>query len=439
MTESVEAAGGRQSLPHGLVSFPRRLLPWIEPWYLTYACLGVVQGGMLPILLPLSSGGSTQAGTIVGVMNLAGLTAPAWGHIADRRGLHREVLLLGILATLAPLALMPAQLSLAVKVVLAAALGVGFAAANTVANMFIVEVRPKEEWDARIGALQALSGVGQVTGLLLAGFIGGRYALAYGVAAALAAAAAPTAWLTLRGIRVPVPRFAVAAHAPLGGEGWAGAPQRLFHLPTLRGLATLLRELELPFARLLIVWFVAFVAISSIMTMFPLAIIQAFNVSPGAPASTYAFAAAASLGCYPLAACVTAQHGPVLVLRTGFAARAIAIAIIAAAFLWRAGGLPIALFGFVVLTLAWPMLGVAGTALTAELAPGEQGEALGLFNASSSFAGAVGAFLGGWGMEQVGYDMLCLAAALTVAIAALCPAGRRGQQKPRHLGRAVIG
>ena len=394
---------------------------------------------MLPILLPLSSGGSTQAGTIVGVMNLAGLTAPAWGHVADRRGLHREVLLLGILATLAPLALMPAQFSLAVKVVLAAAIGVGFAAANTVANMFIVEVRPKEEWDARIGALQALSGVGQVTGLLLAGFIGGRYALAYGVAAALAAAAAPTAWLTLRGIRVPVPRFAVAAHAPLGGEGWAGAPQRLFHLPTLRGLATLLRELELPFARLLIVWFVAFVAISAIITMFPLAIIQAFNVSASAPASTYAFAAAASLGCYPLAASITAQHGPVLVLRAGFAARAIAIAIIAAAFLWRADGLPIAFFGFVLLTLAWPILGVAGTALTAELAPGEQGEALGLFNASSSFAGAVGAFLGGWGMEQVGYGMLCLAAALTVAIAALCPAGRRGQQKPRHLGHAVIG
>jgi hypothetical protein len=31
-------------LPHGLVTFPRRILPRIEPWFLAYACLGVVQG-----------------------------------------------------------------------------------------------------------------------------------------------------------------------------------------------------------------------------------------------------------------------------------------------------------------------------------------------------------------------------------------------------------
>jgi hypothetical protein len=137
-------------LPHGLVTFPRRILPWIEPWFLAYACLGVVQGGMLPLLLPLSAGGSTHAGTIVGVMNLAGLTAPFWGHLADRRRLHRQVLLAGMLLVLAPLLLMPAVLGLPLKAALAGVLGIGFAAANTVSNMFIVEVRPKEEWDARI-------------------------------------------------------------------------------------------------------------------------------------------------------------------------------------------------------------------------------------------------------------------------------------------------
>jgi MFS family permease len=138
-------------LPHGLVTFPRQMPPWIEPWFLAYACLGIVQGGMLPVLLPLSAGGSTHAGTIVGVMNFAGLTAPFWGHLADRRRMHRQVLLAGMLAALVPLVLMPVQLSLTLKAALAALLGLGFAAANTVANMFIVEVWPKEEWDARIG------------------------------------------------------------------------------------------------------------------------------------------------------------------------------------------------------------------------------------------------------------------------------------------------
>lgn len=410
-------------LPHGLVTFPRRVLPWIEPWFLAYACLGVVQGGMLPLLLPLSAGGSTHAGVIVGVMNLAGLTAPFWGHLADRRRLHRQVLLAGMLAALLALLVMPTELGLPIKTAAAAILGTGFAAANTVANMFIVEVRPPEEWDARIGALQALSGLGQVVGLLLAGLIGGRYALAFGVAAALVAASVPMAWLTLRGVHVPVPRAAATAHPPLGGEGWGGSPQRMFHIPTWHGLMTLLRDLEMPFARLMGVWFMAFVAISAVLTMFPLALIRFFGVSPGFPATTYAFAAAASLAMYPLAAKVSKQRGARPVLRAGFALRMVAIAILAAAFLWGTWDLPLALAGFVVLVIAWPLLGVSGTALAAYLAPGEKGEALGLFNASSSLAGAVGAFVGGWAMQVVGYGPLCLVGAVVVGMAVLCSGG----------------
>jgi MFS family permease len=410
-------------LPHGLVTFPRRLLLWMEPWFLAYACLGVVQGGMLPLLLPLSAGGSTHAGTIVGVMNLTGLTAPFWGHLADRRRLHRQVLLAGMLASLVALLLMPIRFDLPLKAVVAGILGIGFAAANTVANMFIVEVRPREEWDARIGALQALAGVGQVAGLLLAGLIGGRYALAFGVAATLVAAAVPTAWLTLRGIQIPIPRSTATAHPPVGGEGWACSPQRLFHLPTWSGLGTLVCELEMPFVRLLIVWFVAFVAISAVLTMFPLALIQAFHVSVGLPATAYAFAAAASLGIYPLAANITGVWGGRFVLGAGFTARTVAIGVVAVAFLTQIGGVPLVLAGFVILVVAWPLLGVSGTSLTAELASGEKGEALGLFNASSSLASAVGALLGGWGMEVAGYGTVCAVSAVAVGLAALSSVG----------------
>ena len=414
-------------LAHGVVTFPRRLLPWIEPWFLAYACLGVVQGGMLPLLLPLSAGGAAHAGVIVGAMNLAGLTAPIWAHLADRRRLHRQVLLAGMLAALVALLLMPIQFNLPLKTAFAVVLGVGFAAANTVANMFIVEVRPPDEWDARIGALQALSGIGQVLGLLLAGLIGGRYALAYGVAAALVGASAPIAWLTLGGVQVPVRRDSAAAQPPLGGEGWAGAPQRMFHMSTWQGLRLLLRELEMPFARLMIGWFVAFTVISALLTMLPLALIRVFGVSTGLPATTYAFAAAASLAMYPLAARISKQRGAWPVLQAGFGLRATAIAVLAFAFFSGSGGVPllVALAGFVVLVVAWPLLGVGGTALAAQLAPGEKGDALGLFNASSSLAGAVGAFLGGWAMDTVGYGAVCMVGAVIVGLAALCSGGQR--------------
>jgi MFS family permease len=412
-------------LPHGLVSFPTQILTWFEPWFLAYGCLGIVQGGMLPMLLPMSAGGSSHAGIIVGVMNLAGLTAPFWGHLADRRRLHRQVLLAGMVASLLALLLMPAPLALPLKAALAAVLGVGFVAANTVANMFIVEVRPPEEWNSRIGAFQALSGLGQVVGLLIAGFIGGRYALAFAFSAALVAAAVPIAWLTLRGIQLPVPvaRNTAAAHPPVGAEGWSGSPQRLFHVSTWRGLRNVLTECEMPFARHLIVWFVAFTASSAVITMFPLALIRGFGVSHGLPATTYAFAAAVSLTIYPVAARVAKERGPRILLRAGLSIRTVAIAVLALAFASGLGVMPLALAGFVMIVLAWPLLGVSGTALAAQLAPGEKGEALGLFNAAAALAGAIGAFAGGWAMENLGYGVVCTVAAVMVAVAALLSGG----------------
>jgi predicted MFS family arabinose efflux permease len=98
------------------------------------------------------------------------------------------------------------------------------------------------------------------------------------------------------------------------------------------------------------------------------------------------------------------------------------------AFLSAIGGVPLALVGFVVLVMAWPLLGVSGTALAAQLAPGEKGEALGLFNAGSSLAGAIGAFLGGWAMSMVGYGVVCAVAAGVVGLAVLCCGG--GKRHP---------
>ena len=57
----------------------------------------------------------------------------------------------------------------------------------------------------------------------------------------------------------------------------------------------LLPKLEMPFARLMIMWFVAFIVISAVLTMLPLALIRVFGVSTGLPATTYAFAAAGAI------------------------------------------------------------------------------------------------------------------------------------------------
>ena len=135
---------------------------------------------------------------------------------------------------------------------------------------------------------------------------------------------------------------------------------------------------------------------SAVLTMLPLTLIRVFGVSTSLPATTYAFAAAAGLTMYPAVTRISKQRGARSVLRAGFAIRA-ATAVLAVAFLSGIGGAPLARAGFVVLVLAWPLLGVSGTALTAQLAPGEKGEALGLFNACSSLAAAVRAHAQGLG------------------------------------------
>ena len=66
--------------------------------------------------------------------------------------------------------------------------------------------------------------------------------------------------------------------------------------------------MKLPFARLLGVWFIAFVAISAALTMFPLSLIQNFGVSVRLPATTYAFPATVSLLLYPLAAAAAKEQ-----------------------------------------------------------------------------------------------------------------------------------
>jgi len=49
----------------------------------------------------------------------------------------------------------------------------------------------------------------------------------------------------------------------------------------------------------------------------------------------------------------------------------------------------------IVVILSWSLLSVSGTALTARLSQGEEGEGMGLFNATTALAGVTGAALGG--------------------------------------------
>jgi MFS family permease len=59
----------------------------------------------------------------------------------------------------------------------------------------------------------------------------------------------------------------------------------------------------------------------------------------------------------------------------------------------------------IIVILSWSLLSVSGTALTARLSQGAEGEGMGLFNAATALAGVTGAALGGWVAEHWGYHI----------------------------------
>ena len=177
---------------------------WVEPWYFTYFLQGAAVAGLIPILLPLvvsRTGSAAHIGFVMAAFNLGGLTAPLWGGLSDRYRLHRLLLAGGLLAITLGLAMFSMTDRFISWIALAFVQGTGASGAATVANLFVVEVHPKSEWDERIGWLQTFYGGGQVLGLLLAGGLS-QIDLRFGLLVAAGMTAVAVLW---GGMTCPMP------------------------------------------------------------------------------------------------------------------------------------------------------------------------------------------------------------------------------------------
>jgi len=70
----------------------------------------------------------------------------------------------------------------------------------------------------------------------------------------------------------------------------------------------------------------------------------------------------------------------------------------------------LALLGFAVVVLSWPVISVTGTELTSELSPLSQGAAQGLNNAANGVATVAGTYLAGGLIHATGYISIPLIA-----------------------------
>jgi MFS family permease len=158
-----------------------------------------------------------------------------------------------------------------------------------------------------------------------------------------------------------------------------------------------------------------------------------YDIPPVTTALLYALAVTVGIGLFVLAGRAAQQYGARLIFRLGLAVRMAGFGVLAALALVASPSEPaMAMSGFILVILAWPVLSVSGTGLAARMAPPDgEGAAMGLLAASSAVATLLGTVLTGPLVEAFGYRVLPPIA----IIGLLCAAGL--MWKPAQSGAPV--
>jgi MFS transporter, DHA1 family, tetracycline resistance protein len=420
------ASRGRVPAGHGSA----RLL---EPWSAPFALINGAAVGLVPILLPIDAAryGVGHVGLVMGAFNLGALAAPAVGALADRYRAHRALAAACAAVSAVSLWLFPLAAP-ALQLLLGLANGAAFAGAVTVANLLIVERRPRAEWNQRLGWLETVLSVGQGGALVLAAWLSGLTARnGLLIAAFVPAAGIPLSLLLIPrmrgtaghpvgpgGLGVPggpggpggsregLPRIHRLASAGHVGEWGPASPSRVHH-PHPRSLAGLKRSARLlrgPFGWLLAAWIPAYAGAAIIFALYPVLFSRAFGVRPQASAIAFAVVVFLSLPLFLLAGRIAQRRGPTATIAGALAARVVLLAALAA--LAAVGHvpavLPLAAFGGIM--FAWSFLSVASPDLTGQLVPSDaEGDAQGALNGASGLAGLLGSVVGGLAADLWGY------------------------------------
>jgi MFS family permease len=408
---------------------------WVSSWFVSYALLGAVSSGLIPILLPLMMvhllpHELAAVGYVIGAFNLGALSSPLWGRWADEKKAFRLIFCGGLLLELLAMSLFPMAANLGVWLFLALLMGAGSAAVSTCATLLIVDFYPPEQWTSRIGWLQTFNGGGQVAGLLLAGAfaaIGYKFGLWMGAGLLLAAIVMGLIFLPRSSRGSMAPEEAMLPGVNLDFESLArfarveligGGMLKHFHLLNIAGLKSIPRLLPTRFGRFLISWFFLFLGVSGFFAYFPIFLKQSFGVRPATTSLTYAVAAGAGIALYNLAGIWAQKSGAQKIYFYGRMLRFSGFVLLLVPLLIHKlpGADLLALLGFAAVVLAWPVLSVTGTELTSELSPISQGAAQGLNNAANAVGTVMGTYLAGWLVHVAGYQSIPIMALIGLTL-----------------------
>jgi MFS transporter, DHA1 family, tetracycline resistance protein len=400
----------------------------VEPWYTGYALQAVVVFGTGGILMPIlindrHPGNAALAGTIMAMFYVGQLISPLMGSLTDRTGKHRLFYLAGFVLLAVGLGLFPTTSVTWFWMALALLQGVGSGTSNTVATMFIVEFRPKDQWDSRIGWLQTFYGVGQCLGLVLVSYLQQTPAVGLYVSAVLMAPA-----LVLGALKLPKPKqhgkpaagsvhFHHRHHRP---QRAAVSPVVGYHAALGQVLARLKKDGCSTFGLFIAGWFFIMLATWLLGILFPLLMKEALGLSYRLSSLYYGIGAFIGIFAYAPSGTLGEKIGDGWVVMIGAVMSVVALTGMAV-MAYVDTGINAWLLPpvYMLIPIAWSPLMVGGNAWTAQLATGPEGEALGSFNAALAISSVLAAFGSGLIAHHFGYKMLLVFAAASSVVAVL--------------------
>jgi hypothetical protein len=358
------------------------------------------------------------AGLTYAAFSLLGVFAPFLGSWADRSGRHRDLLVWGTMSSGALLLLFDFATE-PLRILLAAGAGLGVMATTTAGNVLAIQGQPESLWDARVAALQRYISAGQVIGLITAGLLARSYpAAGFILAGSALLAGGAVALVSAPHCNPRSPGEKPPPRPMVGGDAGVSGPHHRGHHLSWAEFRDELRVLNPPLRHFLIVWLVAYPAMNGFATLFPVAMIRQFGMNPILPSCAYAIGVAASLLLYQPVGALTQRLGGGRMLVSGVGARLLVLAALTVGSLTQLAWIGwLALVGFALIQFVWPLLAVGANSLSVRLAPTARGESVGLFNAATSLAAAVGSGLAGVLFGDAGFTGLAAVAFASVAAA----------------------
>lgn len=366
---------------------------FLPEWLNGYALIGLVVSGIVPVLLPLSAApkGAIIVGLVVAAFYLGMVMSPVFGSLADNTHTHRVMFIATFPISAAGAILFGFSDQTWQMLVCIFVVGAAAGAAQTLASTFILEGRTSSQWAVPIGWMRIAFGLGQTLGLGVSAYFAHRLQPGWITVGVLLVVG------TLLGARKlpPIDRTAPATAA-------ATAPARR------RGpLAALAPIVASRFGIFLGCWLFAMLGLMTFYNVVPLVLKDTFGIDPSTTSIIFLVGAALGALLYPVCGVLSARWSSGRVLSIGIYVTLIGFIVLGlATFAHGPLGQVLACGCLVLIATAYPFQYIGATLVAADLAPGGEGAAMGLFNSGVGVGAIVGAIIPSFMADRLGYGSL---------------------------------